>query len=238
LWHDLGAFFLSVISFQNIKKYFGHRTLFENLSFEINGGELVALTGPSGVGKSTLISLLIGAEKPDGGKILIDGIELSRLSPNEIQMLRRSIGIIFQDFKLLRRKTVFENIAFAMEANDATDDEIENRVPELLKKVNLSGFENKFPETLSGGESQRVAIARALAHRPKLILADEPTGNLDPKNAHEIGEILKNLNETDGLTILLATHDKDLVDFLRPRVLLFQNGEIIRDEKNSEFLPF
>ncbi len=229
---------MNVIQLEKIQKHFGHRTLFDNFSLTIESGELVALTGPSGVGKSTLIHLLLGSERLDGGKITIDNFDISGMKKSEIQILRRSIGVIFQDFKLLRQKTVFENIAFALEVCDATDHEIEIRVPEVLEKVNLRGFEHKFPETLSGGERQRVAIARALAHRPRLILADEPTGNLDPRNAQEIGEVLKNLNEKDGLTLLLATHDRDLVNFLRPRVLLIQNGEITRDEKQGKFFEF
>jgi len=229
---------VNVIQFEKIQKYFGNRALFDDFSLTIESGEFVALTGPSGVGKSTLIHLLMGSSRPDGGKILIDNFDVSVLKKSEIQMLRRSMGIIFQDFKLLRQKTVFENIAFALEVCDASDAEIELRVPEVLAKVNLTGFEHTFPETLSGGERQRVAIARALAHRPKLILADEPTGNLDPANAREIGNVLRTLNEEDGLTVVLATHDKDLVNLLRPRVVLLQNGEIVRDEKNGEFFEF
>lgn len=224
-----------MILFEHIEKSFGLRQLFENITLRIDGGEMVAIIGSSGVGKSTLVHMLLGTQKPDKGRVEIDGFSLADLSAHEKQFLRRSMGMIFQDFKLLRQKTVFENVAFAMEMCGESDDEIEHRVPEILRKVHLQGFEHKFPQQLSGGEKQRVAIARALIHRPSLLIADEPTGNLDPLNALEIGEILKELNEKEKMTILITTHDRELVDFLRPRVVLLEAGQIISDEKHGTF---
>lgn len=224
-----------MIQFKNIHKEYSARTLFQDLSFDVKGGELVAIVGLSGVGKSTLIHMLFGAETPDTGSVEIDGFDISELRPSELQLLRRSIGVIFQDFKLLSKKTVFENIAFAMEACGYSDEEIETRVPEMLHKVNMQRSEHKFPHQLSGGERQRVSIARALAHKPSLLVADEPTGNLDPKNAHDVGQVLKKLNEEDGMTIIIATHDKDLVDSLTPRVIRLENGKVKSDEVNGKF---
>jgi cell division transport system ATP-binding protein len=224
-----------MIRFRNITKIYGVKTLFQDLSFNIQSKELVALTGKSGVGKSTLVHMLIGAEKPDSGSIEIDGFDIAHLRKSELQLMRRSMGVIFQDFKLLPQKNVFENVAFAMEVCGNSDAEIEMRVPQVLKKVALSDAEHKFPQQLSGGEKQRVAIARALVHKPKLLVGDEPTGNLDPPNTKEIGDILKTLNE-EGITIIIATHDKELVNHLHPRVLYFENGTITHDEKHGKFL--
>ncbi len=224
-----------MIHFLNISRKFGAKPLFHNLNFTIKNGEIVALIGASGVGKSTLIHMLLGAEKPDSGKVKIDGFDISHLDKSGLQLMRRSMGMIFQDFKLLPQKTVFENVAFAMEVCGNSDASIEERVPQVLKKVGLSDCEHKFPDQLSGGEKQRVAIARALVHEPKLLVADEPTGNLDPGNGKEIGSILKKLNTEDGITVIIATHDPDLVNQIRPRVIRFENGTIISDEEKGRF---
>lgn len=224
-----------MIEFRSVAKHYGLRTLFQGLSFSLRQGELVAFTGPSGIGKSTLIHMLFGAQTPDEGMVLIDGHNIPTLGRSELQLLRRSMGVIFQDFKLLPKKTVFENVAFAMEACGESDDDIEIEVPKMLHRVHLSGFEHKFPYQLSGGERQRVAIARALIHKPSLLLADEPTGNLDPVNAREVGAILKKLHEEEQMTIVIATHDRELVELLKPRVLFFDKGHLERDEVDGQF---
>jgi cell division transport system ATP-binding protein len=224
-----------MIRFQNIAKYYGLRTLFEKLNIEISSGEMVALIGDSGVGKSTLIHMLLGAEIPNKGVVEIDGFDVSALGRRERQMLRRSIGFIFQDFKLLPQKTVFENVAFAMEVCGNSNDEIETRVPLVLRIVGLSHCEHRFPHQLSGGENQRVAIARALVHKPRLLVADEPTGNLDPPNALEIGKILERINQEDETTVIIATHDRDLVNYLKPRVIALKNGIVVSDKKRGQF---
>lgn len=224
-----------MIRFRNIEKHYGHIRVLEHVDFTIQKGELVALVGASGVGKSTLIHMLLGAEKPTLGSVEIDGFNIATLQPAQKQLLRRSMGVIFQDFKLLKNKTVFENVAFAMEVCGETNEEIEDRVPEVLDKMRLLPLENKFPNQLSGGEKQRVAIARALVHRPKLLVADEPSGNLDPDNTYEIAQILKDLNKKDGITIIIGTHDRELVDELHPRVILLKDGVIVSDEAQGKF---
>lgn len=224
-----------MIRFRNIEKHYGHLRVLEHVDFTVRKGELVALVGSSGVGKSTLIHMLLGAEKPTFGTVEIDGFNITTLQQSQKQLLRRSMGVIFQDFKLLKNKTVFENVAFAMEVCGETNAEIEERVPEVLDKMYLLPLENKFPHQLSGGEKQRVAIARALVHRPKLLVADEPSGNLDPDNTYEIAKILKELNEKDGITIIVATHDRELVEVLKPRVIVLERGVIVSDEKNGSF---
>ena len=224
-----------MIRFKNIAKDYGHRRVLEHVDFSVRKGELVALVGTSGVGKSTLIHMLLGAERPSFGSVEIDGYVISELNATQQQLLRRSMGVIFQDFKLLKNRTVFENVAFAMEVCGESEEEIEDRVPEVLDKMYLLPLENKFPHQLSGGEKQRVAIARALVHRPKLLVADEPTGNLDPDNTYEIGEILKDLNQKDGITIIVGTHDRELVEILKPRVIVIRDGVVVSDEKNGSF---
>jgi len=224
-----------MIHFRNIEKHYGHVRVLEHVDITVRKGELVAIIGPSGAGKSTLIHMLIGAENPSSGSVEIDGFNISTLNSTQRQLLRRSMGVIFQDFKLLKNKTVFENVAFAMEVCGEPSAEIEKRVPEVLQKMNLLKLENKFPQQLSGGEKQRVAIARALVHRPKLLAADEPTGNLDPDNTYEIAQILKELNEKDGITIIIGTHDRELVDVLEPRVIQLQHGVVVSDKKKSRF---
>ncbi|QQS59266.1 ATP-binding cassette domain-containing protein [Candidatus Peregrinibacteria bacterium] len=224
-----------MIRFRNISKEYGLKLLFDRINIEIQGGEFVALTGVSGVGKSTLLHFLIGAEKPDSGSVEVDGFHVGLLSTSELQLLRRSMGVIFQDFKLLPRKNVFENVAFAMEVCGNSDAEIEERVPTVLNRVGLSDAQHKFPEQLSGGEQQRVAIARALVHRPSLLLADEPTGNLDPAGARDIGDMLHSLNKEDGITILLSTHNKNIVNTIRPRVLHLKDAKIMSDISHGKY---
>ncbi len=214
-----------MIQFSEVTKSFGLQTVLNNLSYRLKQGECLVITGSSGVGKTTLISLLIGAEKPDGGQILIDNIRVEDLSDSEMQMYRRRIGVVFQDFKLLKKKTVFENTAFALEACEIEEESIERKVGEILQRVGLSAMAHKFPHQLSGGERQRTAIARALVHSPKLLVADEPTGNLDPENTREIARLLKKLHQEDGLTLLITTHDPIFLEEIAPcRVVQLEQG--------------
>ena len=202
--------------------------MLERINFDISPGELVAILGTSGAGKSSVFNLLIGDKKPSSGAIMLDDIKLNAISYNNLQRYRQQIGIIFQDFRLLPEKTVFENIAFALEVC-GQEELIAQKVPELIKLVKLSGKEKSFPKELSGGECQRVAIARALVHDPKILIADEPTGNLDPRNSFEIADLLLQLNREKGLTILFATHDPILIKRLHPRLMLLENGKLTVD---------
>lgn len=223
-----------MIIFDKVHKSFGDRKVLNNVSLKIKPKEFVSLIGPSGAGKSTMIYTLLGAEKVDKGKIHVDNYHVNVMSERALQMYRRKLGIVFQDYKLLSRKNVFENIAFALEATGASKDHIEKRVVEVLDLVGLAEFKNHFPYQLSGGEQQKTAIARAIAHNPKLVIADEPTGNLDPKSAEEVLNLLLKINK-GGTTVLLATHNKGLVDGLQKRVVRLENGKIISDKAHSGY---
>lgn len=206
----------------------------DQVNLEIKPGEFVSIIGPSGAGKSTLIFLLIGAEKLSGGSISVDGYAVNKMKPKAIQYYRRRIGVVFQDYKLLKHKNVYENVAFALEVCGYDRKSIAKRVEEVLEKVGLKGKNKLFPRQLSGGEKQRVAIARALVHNPGLLVADEPTGNLDPVTGKEIIKILMDINE-QGTTVVLTTHNRDLVDFLKKRVILLHEGKIISDEEVGKY---
>lgn len=223
-----------MILFQSVTKKYHHKTVLSELNFTVRGQEFVSITGPSGAGKSTIINLLIGVEKPTHGLISVDGYEISKMPPSLLQYYRRRIGIVFQDYKLLPKKTVAENIAFAMEVCGHSADKIQKRVPRLLEVVGLQDHANHFPNQLSGGESQRVALARALIHNPRLIIADEPTGNLDPENGREIIELLLKLHHL-GVTVILATHDRDMVDLINRRVIHLHKGEIVSDIERAGY---
>lgn len=190
--------------------------------------------GPSGAGKSTLINILIGAIKPNRGSVTVDGYDITRLNRPSLQLYRRRLGIVFQDFKLLPKKTVQENIAFALEVCGASPDQIKKRTKEVLEIVGLTKLKNHFPKQLSGGERQKTAIARALIHNPKLFIADEPTGNLDPESAQEVLDILQKIN-INGATVILATHNKSLVDRLMKRVINLKDGKIVADEQTAGY---
>jgi cell division transport system ATP-binding protein len=224
-----------VIEFRDvIKSYPGPVNALDGVSFDISIGEFISLVGPSGAGKSTIIKLITCEEKPTSGKVLIAGRDVAGLKAKELPYFRRKVGVIFQDFKLLPKKTVFENIAFALEVSDATNEEIKQRVPQIIELVGLSNRAFAFTEALSGGEKQRVSIARALVHNPKLLIADEPTGNLDPVSTWEIIELLFKINK-QGTIVLLATHDKEVVDALERRVITLKNGKIASDQKKGKY---
>lgn len=204
------------------------------MSLFIQPREFVILVGTSGAGKSTLLKLLTREEKPSSGKIVVGGIDYDNLKDNQIPMLRRKIGVVFQDFKLLPNRTVFENIAFALEIAGMTNREIKNTVPKVIDLVGLTGKEKKFPNQLSGGEQQRVAIARAVVRQPKILIADEPTGNLDPKFSWDIIRLLEKINKY-GTTVLLTTHNVDIVNKLKRRVVTLDHGKIISDQAEGSY---
>lgn len=219
-----------MIVIENLSKKHGKHQILENISFKVDGGELVTIVGSSGAGKTTLIHALIGAEKIDSGNIKIDNLVVNKLSPAKIQDYRRHIGIIFQDYKLLPKQTVFENVAFALEVAGYDKNFINQRTTDVLKLTGLEEKRNQFPRQLSGGEKQRVAIARALVHNPELIFADEPTGNLDPENTAALAKLLLKINKS-GTTIILSTHNKEVVKILGQRVITLQSGKLVSDTK-------
>lgn len=218
-----------MITFDNVTKIYNDNVGLENASIKINDGEFVFLVGPSGAGKSTFIKLILKEVNADSGSIVVDGQEVTKLSNREIPMLRRKIGIVFQDFRLLPKKTVFENVAFALETVHKSSRRVKNRVPVALDMVGIGDKASKYPDELSAGEQQRVAIARAIINNPDLLICDEPTGNLDLDTANGIMDLLAEINET-GTTIVMVTHAKDIVDRMRKRVVAIDSGHIVRDE--------
>ena len=204
------------------------------ISVHVSAGEFVILVGTSGAWKSTLLKLLTREEKPSHGKIVVGGIDYDTLKDKHIPLLRRKIGVVFQDFKLLPNRTVFENIAFALEIAGMTNREIKSTVPKVISLVGLEGKEKSFPHQLSGGERQRVAIARAVVRQPKILIADEPTGNLDPKHSWEIVKLLEKINKY-GTTVLLTTHNVDIVNKLKRRVITIDHGKIVSDEAKGSY---
>lgn len=225
-----------MIAFHNVSKvYAGQEPVLEDITFKIEPKEFVSLVGRSGVGKSTIVKLLIGEEKPSKGRVILGEYEVGRLKPKEMPYFRRQIGTIFQDFRLLPTKTAYENVAFAMEVGGHPQTEIDDLVPKVLDMVGLADKADNFSHELSGGEKQRVAIARAMIHRPSVIVADEPTGNLDPINEADIIRLLLKINDL-GTTVILATHSKDVVDSLGRRVIVLDNGKIVRDDKAGKYI--
>lgn len=220
---------------KNVYKRYSNGVLaLNNINVKIDQGEFVYIVGQSGAGKSTFIKLMYREEKPTKGDIIIAGQNVSKLKERDIPYLRRNIGIVFQDFKLLENLTVFENVAFAMEVVEADPREIRKRVMEVLEQVKLKHKAKSLPSELSGGEQQRVSIARSIVNRPKVIIADEPTGNLDPETSWEIMDIFEEINE-QGTTIVMATHNKEIVNTMRKRVLQIDGGQIVRDEYKGEY---
>ncbi|MDO8509963.1 MAG: cell division ATP-binding protein FtsE [bacterium] len=217
------------------KIYAPESVALRDINLNIAAGEFVSIIGQSGSGKTTLTKLLIAEEQPTKGSIQIGEWHIGDITSSEIPFLRRQIGMIFQDYKLLPRKTVFENVAFALEVAGENGSRIAQVVPQLLEVVGLSQKNDRYPSQLSGGEQQRVAIARSLAHRPKIIVADEPTGNLDTINTEEIIQILKKINEF-GTTILLFTHNREVVNQLRKRVITLHGGQIVLDQSEGKYV--
>ena len=217
-----------MIVFQNISKKYGDHLVLDDVNVKVEGGEFVSLIGHSGAGKTTLISLLIGAEKPDFGIVTVDDYDITTLDLQMLQYYRRKIGIVFQDYKLLPKKTVYENVAFVLEVCGEDDDTIEEHVYSALETVGIANRMKHFPEQLSGGEKQKAAIARAIVHKPRLLIADEPTGNLDPRSTQEIVDILLKIHGLDT-TVILASHDEGMVNAIQKRVILMHEGRIVSD---------
>ena len=225
-----------MISLDNVTKIYavGTRPALDTVSVEIDKGEFVFLIGPSGSGKSTVLRLLLREEKPTTGLVYVDGRNLSRLPGRKVPELRRKIGCVFQDFRLLPKKTVYDNVAFALEVINKSQRAIKRTVPEVLDLVGLDGKANRHPHELSGGEQQRVAIALAFVNRPLVLLADEPTGNLDPDTSQGIMRLLERINRT-GTTVLMATHDNNIVDAMRRRVIELDFGKVVRDQARGVY---
>jgi cell division transport system ATP-binding protein len=225
-----------MIYFDKVSKiYPGESVALEDVTFSIEPEEFLSIVGHSGAGKTTLIKMLLAEEFPTDGSIFFESTNVHRLKKKDITKLRRRIGTVFQDYKLIPNKTAYENISFAMEAAGRTDEEIESDVPHVLSLVDLERKMWNFPHELSGGEKQRVAIARAIVNQPDIIVADEPTGNLDPINTQEIIRILKKINDL-GTTVILTTHNKGVIDSLESRVISLEKGRIIRDDKKGKYI--
>jgi cell division transport system ATP-binding protein len=225
-----------MIQFKKLIKSYDQNLVLDNINLEIKKGEFISLVGLSGAGKSTLLKMLTKEEHPTSGEVLVDGVNLASITGKEIPMFRRNIGTVYQDFKLLETKTALENVAFAMEVTDATEEEIKKDAPQILSIVGLGDKLDSFPSQLSGGEQQRLAIARSLIHRPKILLADEPTGNLDLVNSYDVVKLLLKINEL-GTTVILATHDNNVVNAIGRRVVSVEKGRIVKDQlENGKYI--
>lgn len=226
---------MSLIELRDVtKKYHRSTTALRGINLSVNQGEFVYIVGPSGAGKSSFIKLLYREEKLTSGALKVGKFDLNKMKKKDVPILRRSIGVVFQDYKLLPQRTVYENVAFAMQVIGERPKNIKRRVPEVLELVGLKHKMRSFPDQLSGGEQQRVAIARAIVNNPKLLIADEPTGNLDPEISMEIMQVLERIN-FQGTTILMATHNSQIVNTFRHRVIAIENGKIVRDEEEGEY---
>ena len=225
-----------MIYFDHVSKVYSPTSAaLEDVSFAVEPQEFVSIVGQSGAGKSTLLKLLLAEEKPSSGKVFFESLDVHKISNGELPRVRRRMGVVFQDYKLLPTKTAYENIAFAMEAAGKTEEEIQQDVPQVLELVGLMDKAWHFPHELSGGEKQRVAIARAIVTKPDVVIADEPTGNLDPVNTHDIISLLEKINGLNT-TIILATHDKDIINSLRRRVVTLDRGKVVRDEERGKYV--
>jgi cell division transport system ATP-binding protein len=207
----------------------------DNVTLTISSGEFVSIVGHSGAGKTTLTKLILAEESPTEGSVFFESTDIHKLSSKDLIKFRRKVGVVFQDFRLLSNKTAYENIAFAMEATGKNEEEIAQDVPHVLDLVDLANKASNFPHQMSGGEKQRLAIARAIITQPDIIIADEPTGNLDPVNTSEVVKILKKINDL-GTTILLTTHNRNVIDQLKKRVITLENGKVIRDDKDGKYV--
>ena len=225
-----------MILLDRVTKNYGksNKPALNRASIHVGAGEFVIIVGTSGAGKSTLLKLLTREEKPSSGKIVVGGIDYDNLKDKHIPLLRRKIGVVFQDFKLLPNRTVFENVAFALEIAGMTNREIKATVPKVIELVGLKGKEKHFPHQLSGGERQRVAIARAVVRQPKILIADEPTGNLDPKHSWDIVRLLEKINKY-GTTVILSTHNVEIVNKLKRRVITIDHGKITSDQSRGSY---
>jgi len=226
-----------MIYFENVSKIYngGQSVALQDVTFQVAPQEFVSVVGHSGAGKTTLLKMLIVEDKPTEGKVYFESLDINTIPRGSLPRYRRKIGTVFQDFKLLSHKTAFENIAFAMEANGRTDEEIQENVPQALELVDLTDKMWNFPHELSGGEKQRVAIARAIVNQPDIIIADEPTGNLDPIATYEVVQILKKINDL-GTTVIMTTHNKGVIDALERRVITMDEGRIVRDDSEGKYV--
>ncbi|MBP9803038.1 MAG: cell division ATP-binding protein FtsE [Candidatus Pacebacteria bacterium] len=225
-----------MIYFNNVSKVYNKDSVALNdVSFTITGGEFVSIVGHSGAGKSTLIKMILAEDAPSEGSVFFESLNVHKLNNKELTELRRRIGVVFQDFKLLSNKTAYENIAFAMEAVGKSSEEIASDVPHVLELVDLGTKIFHFPDQLSGGEKQRLAIARAIINQPELIIADEPTGNLDPVSTYEIMQIFKKINDL-GTTVIITTHNRGVVEAVGKRVITMEKGKVIRDDKEGKYV--
>jgi len=226
-----------MIYFDNVSKTYngGSGVALEGVSFQVAPKEFLSIVGHSGAGKTTLLKMLIAEDRPTSGQVFFESLDIHQIPRGKLPKYRRKIGTIFQDFKLLPHKTAYENIAFAMEANGRSDDEIAENVPQALALVDLEDKIWNFPGELSGGEKQRVAIARAIVNQPDIIIADEPTGNLDPIATYEVVQILRKINDL-GTTVIMTTHNKGVIDELEKRVITMDEGRIVRDDKEGKYV--
>lgn len=225
-----------MIRFKNVTKIYSPNTIvLQDVSFEVEKGEFVSIVGKSGAGKTTLIRLLLGFETPTSGDVYFQDINVNETSAQRLQEMRRKIGSIFQDYRLFYGKTVYENVAYILSVEGKENEEIDREVPKILDIIGLSEKINNFPNELSGGEQQRLAIARALVNYPDVIVADEPTGNLDPYNTYEVISLLEKINKA-GKTVILSTHDREIINKLGKRVITIENGKVVRDEKKGRFI--
>ena len=225
-----------MIYFNNVSKIYNKDSVaLNNINLTVTAGEFVSIVGQSGAGKTTLIKMILADENPSEGTVFFESVDVHKLKNVGLTKLRRRIGAVFQDFRLLPNKTAYENIAFAMEAAGKTDEEIASDVPHVLELVDLGNRFSHFPSQMSGGEQQRLAIARAIINQPELIIADEPTGNLDPVNTYEVIQILKKINDL-GTTVILTTHNRGVVDSVGKRVITLEKGRVIRDDKDGKYV--
>jgi cell division transport system ATP-binding protein len=226
-----------MIYFDKVSKLYndGRQAALEEVTFQIDPKEFVSIVGHSGAGKTTLLKMIIAEDRPSKGNVFFESLDIHKIPRTKLPHYRRKIGTVFQDFKLLPNKTAYENIAFAMEANGRTDEEIAENVPQALSLVDLADKAWNFPNELSGGEKQRVAIARAIVNQPDIIIADEPTGNLDPIATYEVVQILKKINDL-GTTVVMTTHNKGVIDELGRRVITMDGGRIIRDDETGKYV--